>query len=300
VGQRVASAAVVLPTEISQFESVVARVPELARSADLSINILSGGLTNTNYLVDTGETQLVVRIGCDNAPVLGIDRRTEEAAITMAERGGITPEVLLFTQPEGHLVTRFLTDAHSLSMDEFTAPDMIPRLAETLHDVHSLAPVAGSFDPHADISQWMELVEARGTKRPARLASLLRRVAEVPRERDSVPDAEMVLCHNDPYHLNFLDDGSLWLIDWEYAGMGDAMYDLAGIAYTLDSEGRDHLLRSYFGSVDPTKRQHLEALIPVFVCWNVVWSLIESDGGIAGFDYLNLAEKFLDRLPEQR
>jgi hypothetical protein len=82
--------------------------------------------------------------------------------------------------------------------------------------------------------------------------------------------------------------------------MGDAMYDLAGIAYTLDSEGRDHLLRSYFGSVDPTKRQHLEALIPVFVCWNVVWSLIESDGGIAGFDYLNLAEEFLDWLPEQR
>ena len=289
----------VLPTEISQFESVVSRVPELARSADLSVRILSGGLTNTNYLVDTGETQLEVRLGCDNAPVLGIDRRREQAAITMAERGGITPEVLLFTQPDGHLVTRFLTDAHSLSMDEFTAPDMIPRLAETLRDVHSLTPVDGSFDPHADISRWMELVEARGTKRPARLAPLLQRVAEIRRELDSVTDAEMVLCHNDPYHLNFLDDGSLWLIDWEYAGMGDAMYDLAGIAYTLDSEGRDHLLRSYFGSVDPTKRKRLEALIPVFVCWNVVWSLIESDGGIAGFDYLNLAEEFLDWLPEQ-
>jgi thiamine kinase-like enzyme len=106
-----------------------------------------------------------------------------------------------------------------------------------------------------------------------------------------------VLCHNDPYHLNFLDDGSLWLIDWEYAGMGDAMYDLAGIAYRLDSEGRDHLLRSYFGELGPTTREHLDALIPVYICWNAVWSLVETDGGTAGFDYVNLAEELLDWLP---
>ncbi len=37
------------------------------------------------------------------------------------------------------------------------------------------------------------------------------------------------LCHHDLHHLNILDDGArLWLVDWEYGGRGDALFDLAG------------------------------------------------------------------------
>ncbi len=288
----------VLSRDISQFRSVVASVPELARSSDLSVRVLSGGLTNTSYLVDTDEGQFVVRIGCDNGPVLGIDRVREESAFRRAEQAGIAPELLLFTQPEGHLVTRYLIGARNLSIDEFATPATVARLAARLRDVHSLAPVDGRFDPYENIRRWIDLVEARGTTLPTRLAPLLVRVKETEHERTAVSESELVLCHNDPYHLNFLDDGGLWLIDWEYAGMGEAMYDLAGIAYMLDDDGRDLLLESYFGSVNPEMRQDLESLIPVFVCWNVVWSLVEMDGGVAGFDYLTMAEEFLDRLPD--
>ena len=293
----VASIAVVLPKDTSQFMGVVARVPELARSTDLSVRILSGGLSNTSYLVGTEVGQFVVRIGCDNAQVLGIDRVGEEAAARRAQNAGIAPEILLFTHLEGHLVTRYLVNAHSLSIDEFTEPAMVARLGARLRDVHSLGSVDGRIDPYGDIRRWMALVQARGTTQPTRLASLLVRVDETERARTPVSESETVLCHNDPYHLNLLDDGTLWLIDWEYAGMGEAMYDLAGIARMLDSDGRDLLLESYFGSVEPDMRRDLDALIPVFVCWNVVWSLIETDGGVAGFDYLNLAEELLDRLP---
>jgi thiamine kinase-like enzyme len=289
---------VVLPGDISQFKSVVASVAELARSSDLSVRVLSGGLTNTSYLVDTDEGQFVVRIGCDNGPALGIDRVREEAAFRRAERAGIAPEILLFTQPEGHLVTRYLAGAHNLSIEEFTTPATVARLAARLRDVHSLAPVDGRFNPYDDIRRWMALVEARGTTQPTRLASLLVRVDETERVRTPASESELVLCHNDPYHLNFLDDGTLWLIDWEYAGMGEGMYDLAGIAYMLDGDGRELLLGSYFGSVEPEMRQDLDSLIPVFVCWNVVWSLVEMEGGVVGFDYLTMAEEFLDRLPD--
>jgi thiamine kinase-like enzyme len=176
-------------------------------------------------------------------------------------------------------------------------PEMLHRIAVVLRDVHRLGPVHRRFDPYADIRRWMDLTEARGSTLPVRLGRLLDLVGETERERSPLPETEMVLCHNDPYHLNFLDDGALWLIDWEYAGMGDAMYDLAGIGYRLDDDGRDHLLTSYFGSVDSGSREHLEALIPVYICWNVVWSLVESDIGVAGFDYFDLAEDFLDWLP---
>jgi hypothetical protein len=35
----------------------------------------------------------------------------------------------------------------------------------------------------------------------------------------------------------------------------------------------------------------------VYICWNVVWSLVETEGGMVGFDYASLAEAFLDWLP---
>lgn len=171
------------------------------------------------------------------------------------------------------------------------------RIAALLRDVHGLGPIEARFDPYADIRRWVNLLQSRGVTLPDWLGPLLVLVEETERDRAHAPAPELVLCHNDPYHLNFLDDGSLWLIDWEYAGMGDAMYDLAGIGYRLDSEGRDHLLRSYFGGVDASTREHLDALIPVYICWNAVWSLVETDGGMAGFDYVNLAAEFLDWLP---
>lgn len=286
-----------LPIDVSKFESVVAGVPEIAESVDPSVRVLAGGLTNTSYLVDTGVARFVVRIGCDNGAILGIDRVREEAAARRAENAGIAPEILLFTQPEGHLVTRYLEGARSLPIAEFTAPAMVSRIATRLRDVHLLDAIDGRFDPYADIRRWMALIEARGTTQPTRLAPLLSVVDRTERERIPASESALVLCHNDPYHLNFLDDGTLWLIDWEYAGMGEAMYDLAGIARVLDNDGRDLLLGSYFGSVEPEMRQDLDTLVPVFVCWNVVWSLVEMDGGVAGFDYLNLAEELLDWLP---
>ncbi len=260
------------------------------------VSILSGGLTNTSYLVDADEAQFVVRIGCDNASDLGIDRVAEESAITMAHAAGITPEVVLFVQPEGHLVTRYLSQAGNVSVEQLGTPAMITRVASLLRDVHRLDPVDRRFDPYSNIRGWMRIVESRGSAVPPRLGPLLDLIKRTERELPHVRESDLVLCHNDPYHLNFLDDGDLWLIDWEYAGMGDAMYDLAGIAYRLDSDGRDHLLTSYYGATGPQKRERLESLIPVYICWNVVWSLVEADGGVVGFDYGKLAVEYLDWL----
>jgi len=258
---------------------------------------LEGGLTNTNYLVTRRGEQFVVRIVGDNGQVLVTDRTIEESAMRRAVEAGISPELVLFVQPEGHVVTRYLVDARPLTIEEFTSPEMVPRLAERLKRVHGLGAINGVFDPYADIWRWLDVLTARGTNLPARLGSLLERVTAIEQRRMPLDQREIVLCHNDPYHLNFLDDGTLWLIDWEYAGMGDLWYDLASIGYVLDSDARDLLLESYFGSVTAHMRRDLASLICVVLCWNVVWSLIQMHGGVAGFDYLGFAEELLDSVP---
>jgi len=282
------------------LRDVIARVPELARAPDVDITPLIGGLTNRNYLVGTGDSQYVIRIAGENGPLLGVDRAREKEVINIVEAAGITPPLAAFILPNGHSATRFVSEAHALSIDEFTSPSMVPRIAARLRDVHGLDHVEGVFDPFADIERWMTLLTSNGTPLPSRLAPLLELVAASIAVRALQSEQEMVLCHNDPYHLNFLDDGSLWLVDWEYAGMNDPMYDLAGIGYTLDDAGRDLLLEAYFGSATPETRRDLETLIPVYLCWNVVWSLIQIDGGISGFDYFSYSEEFLDWMPTLR
>ncbi len=277
--------------------SVIARVPVLADAEDLTVGVLHGGLSNTNYLVGADGIEYVVRIGCENWKLLGIDRKREEAAEGRAVVAGISPEVVALFEPEGYSVTRFLQDAHALPMERFTSVEIIPRLVGLLKDVHALDPIDGAFDPFVDIRRWVDLLDTRSTPRPARLVPLLERVKATERERGPLANTDVVLCHNDPYHLNFLDDGArLWLIDWEYAGMGDRMYDLAGVGSVLDDTGRELLLASYFGTVEPWMRRDIEALIEVYVCWNVLWCLIQLEDSTIAHDYLELAEQILDRL----
>lgn len=284
----------VLPEHQAVFAHLTSLTPEIADAANVRTALLPGGLSNSNYVLDAGDQRFVVRIGCDNADVLGIDRSSEEQATRFAHEAGVAPGTLVFTQPDGHSVTRFVPDAKPLTLEEFIAPETVLRVAARLRDVHSLPRIGGGFNPYAMFRRWLPILHARGTVLPHRLAALLADVARSERQRPHLGDSELVVCHNDPYHLNFLDDGSLWLIDWEYAGMGDPMYDLAGVGQTLDSDGRDLLLHGYFGDVTPEMRRDLDVLIPVFLCWNVMWCLIQIEGGVPDFDYRHMAEDYLD------
>lgn len=56
-------------------------------------------------------------------------------------------------------------------------------------------------------------------------------------------------CHNDLWHENILKDknGKLWLVDWEYATMGDKHYDLAFFIEScrLNKEQEELFLETY-------------------------------------------------------
>ena len=59
------------------------------------------------------------------------------------------------------------------------------------------------------------------------------------------------LCHNDLLNANFIDDGQIRILDWEYAGMGNPVFDLANFSvhHGFSDEQDRWLLESYFGEV---------------------------------------------------
>ncbi len=284
-------------TRDQAIADVIAATPALAAAEDLTLEELPGGLSNSNYLVTADGEQYVLRISGETSRDLGIDRVRETAVLEVVTAAGIAPEVESFFLPEGHSVTHFLSRARPLTEDEFRSHDMIPRVAARLRDIHALDPVEGVFDPYDDIRRWLAIIDDRGTARPVRLARLLEQVAETERERRERGPAAAALCHNDPYYRNFLDGERLWVIDWEYAGMGDPLYDLAGVGYTLDDAGRDLLLSSYFGHSDAARRRDLDRLIAVSLCWNVMWSLLQVGASSIDFDFATFADDLLDLAP---
>jgi thiamine kinase-like enzyme len=82
------------------------------------------------------------------------------------------------------------------------------------------------------------------------------------------------LCHNDLGRGNFIDDGTqLWLIDWEYAGVGDPYYDLAFIAHNnrLSPEEEAELVQAYAGQYHPRDLEHLARMKVAHDFFHVFW-----------------------------
>ena len=72
----------------------------------------------------------------------------------------------------------------------------------------------------------------------------------IKKEIDAAVQIKKVPCHNDPLCENWVEgDGRMYLIDWEYAGMNDGMWDLADVSIEAGfGETEDMmLLNKYLG-----------------------------------------------------
>jgi thiamine kinase-like enzyme len=107
--------------------------------------------------------------------------------------------------------------------------------------------------------------------------------------------------HHDLLPGNFLDDGRrLWLIDWEYAGFGTPMFDLANLADNADYDDdlQTRLLALYFGEQpDAATRRAFAAMKIASALREWLWARVsELHLAATGVDYAAYAatcrEKF--------
>src|SRR5262245_56625937 len=215
---------------------------------DAHVDVLGGGITNHNLKVEVDGEQFVLRVAGKDTGLLGIDRGVELAATQAAAAAGIGPAVVAFVEPEGWLVTRFVTGA-APPPERMREPDLLERVAVALRAFHDGPPIPGTFDSFRVVETYRSTALERGGRVPADFewAHEVAGRIEARRSADAV-----VPCHNDLLNANFLDDGErLCIVDWEYAGMGDRFFDLANfsINHELDDEAGATLLGAYFGDV---------------------------------------------------
>jgi len=120
-------------------------------------------------------------------------------------------------------------------------------------------------------------------------------------------DLKLVPCHNDTVPENFIKSGDhkIYLIDWEYSGMNDPMWDLAAHSLECDfSEDDEELFLTYYfqGAVNQKYRKRI--LISK-ICQDFLWSIWtnikEAKGdnfGTYGIDRYNRAKENLKKVYE--
>jgi thiamine kinase-like enzyme len=203
-----------------QPESLAARLWP-GRAAQ--IEPLGGGITNHNFKVSLDGEAFVLRIGGKDTELLGIDRRAEHAAALAAAAVGTGPEVVAFLEREGALVTRFV-EGRPVSAEEMRSPASIARVVAVLKPFHDGPAIPAQFDSFQVVRSYA----AAATERRVRVPAAYERAAEVATRIASLrPPQGPRPCHNDLLTANFiLDEAQLWIVDWEYAGMGEVFFDL--------------------------------------------------------------------------
>ena len=251
---------------------------------DVSIEPLGGGITNRNFRAVAAGQEFVLRVGGKDTELLGIDRAAEHAASCVAAELGLGPEVVAFVEPEGYLVTRYV-DGEVGKVD-------LDRVGAALRRLHDGPALPARFDSFRVVEAYRATAHERGVAVPSAYARAKEIADQIERRRSGTTFRP---CHNDLLSANFIDDGTrLWLVDWEYAGMGDPFFDLGNFAVNneLGEEGENELLAAY-GS------DNGEALVLMRFMSDfreAMWGIVQLAISELDFDFGAYAEEHFERL----
>ena len=240
------------------------------RDADPSMAVRLGGLTNRNYLVG----DYVVRVPGDGTSEY-IDRVAEEIAARSAAAAHVNASVEHFDVSDGLMVTRYVPGAVTMDAARFAAdPDAVARAGRVIRQLHtSAAPFASDFQLFAMIDDYRSLLAAKGATLPDGYGALVGRADDTRRVLESAAVA-LVASHCDPLCENFLDTGSrMYLIDYEYAGNNDPMWDVADLSveggFTAAQDAA--LLQAYFGA--PASPSDAARMLALKAMCDLLWTL---------------------------
>ena len=205
------------------------------------------GLTNLVFRIATPERRFWLRLpGPHSAAYL--DRAAEAHNARAAAAAGVTPAIL-HAGPDGTMATEFVEGARPLPELGPVSRDSLALIAPCFRRLHrETEPFHGIFDALGSAERYLARHPSTGAT-AKRMAAIIERMRETKAALDngSVPFAP---CHCDPVPENILvgRDRAV-LLDWEYAGMADPLWDLAyfAAAAALPAADADFLLRAYLG-----------------------------------------------------
>jgi thiamine kinase-like enzyme len=274
-------------------QAIAALAGELGEPESEPVPLL-GGITNRNFRLRWAGRECVLRLPGKDTALLGIDRVAERDATAAAPAG---PNVVAFDEELGCLVTEFI-DGRPVAAEELRGP-LLAEVAATLRAIHAGPALRHTFSPWERVDAYRLTARRHGMPLPVGFQEVdlaADQIAEALGPRPSVP------CHNDLLTANFLHDGRrLRILDWEYAGMGDPLFDLANLAANNEfaEPDEERLLAAYFGAAKPELLAGLRLMRLMAAFWEAMWAVVQSAVSELDFDFAGYAAEHLARVRER-
>jgi len=276
-------------TDRDEAKAVLARLSLFAKADLAEVNASRlGGLTNRVFRIDLSGKSYCLRIPGKGTEEY-INRRHEEQAARQAAAAGVSPDVVHFDSATGVMVTSFInavTMSPVLFKTRSGSPERAGLAFRRLHESGAL--FSFRFELFSMIDNYLKVLSTKSVDFPAGYHDVLNE-SDAVRAALAARPLPLVACHCDPLCENFLDTGDrMWIVDWEYSGMNDPMWDLGDLSVegSFDPDQEARMIEAYFGG-EPSRAVMGRVVIYKAMC-DLLWTL----WGLIQFANKNPADDF--------
>lgn len=202
---------------------------------------LLGGRSNINYTFISGKKKYVFRIpgkGAENF----VDRKVEKINLEKIDILKVAPKPIYFNIKNGYKITPYV---EGRSLDELEGKDY-NEISEVLKKVHNMKPFQNDYNQIQRLVKYESIHDNKKEKYHKLKTQWVEIYYDLLEKIDKVP------CHGDSQTNNFVKGKKLYLLDWEFSGNTDPIYDIACFGNEEFSEA-EKLMEAYYKN--PTEEQ---------------------------------------------
>ncbi|WP_338631222.1 phosphocholine cytidylyltransferase/choline kinase family protein [Clostridium baratii] len=292
-----------IKTRKDKIESIIIECLKLDY-CDIKEVVRIGGMTNKNYKVSFNNETVILRlpgIGTDKM----INRNNEIKNAKLVGELGIDSEILYIDEISGIKISRYIENAETLTGRSCKKEENMKKVANILRKLHNSDIVMkNEFNVFKEINNYEKIIKDNKyefyngyfdiREKVKNIENLMKKygVNNVPSHNDTLPD-------------NFIIDENdrMYLIDWEYSGLNDEMWDIAAHSLESDfSKNDEELLLKYYFNGDISHDNKIKLLMNKIlqdILWSL-WTIIkENEGesyGSYGIDRYNRGIENLEKL----
>jgi len=235
----------------------------------------TGGMTNFNFQVTVGEQIYIVRIPGRGTDEL-VNRENERKNLSFAASLGINPKHIYFDVTSGTKITKKIENATTLTPTLVKNPSiqqLVIDLFQTLH--YAKTSMQNDFKLFTLMNHYERLVQKKKSLIWKEYEPFQSVIIDLKHYYLTNRPSELAPCHIDPSYTNFIidDNHRLFLIDWEYSGMFDPLWDLTAFSLEcgLTEREEQQFLRAYFKREMTENDEKMILLYKIFQ--DYLWSL---------------------------
>ena len=263
-----------------------------------------GGMSNKNFRVNFKGRSYVLRVPGNGSDGM-MERSNEEFNALEGCKMGVNPEIRYFDAKTGIKLADYVENAETLNAATIQRHDNLRKIADIYHKIHDAhVRLKNEFNLFQEIEKYDRLLEKVGASMYEGWDEFKPKVMSLESRLNAI-GIEMTPCHDDAVPENFIkaEDGTIYLIDWEYSGMNDPMADFAALFLESDfpEETQDYFLDKYYSGNVPAGIK--ERILCYEILWDALWAqwtvikeACGDDFGSYGIDRYNRAKTNYNKL----